>query len=99
MRMQIQNLGRAMTALVKAEVIESVMHEDVEAFGAPSECHSVVQRGIGGRMRKARRYAEGITGSKLKEIDRQAMARGYNKRAGDRLFDILYNRLSPYGRN
>jgi hypothetical protein len=50
-------LGKAISILVSAERIERDMHDDVDAWGAPGECHDLVARGEGKRLRHARRRA------------------------------------------
>lgn len=50
-------LGKAISILVSAERIERDMHDDVDAWGAPSECHDLVARGEEKRRRHARRRA------------------------------------------
>jgi hypothetical protein len=51
------SLSAALTVLARAEANEHLMHADVSAFGAPSECHELVSRGESKRGRLARRIA------------------------------------------
>lgn len=60
--MAIQNVSRALTVIARAEVRECLMHDDVRAWGAPSECHADVSRGEPQRWRDARRAVRGLTG-------------------------------------
>lgn len=53
----MRSIGRAVGILVQAQMREIAMHEDVDAWGAPGECHRDVARGEGGRLRLARRRA------------------------------------------
>lgn len=97
----IRNLGRALTILADQEAREHAMHEDVDAFYAPSECHGLVARGEEKRQRQARRHAEAVAGAPLREIRRQARARGGGCYGGgprwDNLLGRLIDRRSPYG--
>lgn len=58
------NLGRALTILLRAYQREHAMHEDVDAFYAPGECHDLVSRGEGKRLRFAVRHACAVAGVK-----------------------------------
>lgn len=58
------NLGRAVTILLRAYEREYAMHEDVDAFHAPGECHELVSRGEGKRLRAAMRHACAVAGVK-----------------------------------
>lgn len=72
----IRNLGAALTVLVRAQASEIFMHHDVDAFGAPSECHDLVSRGAADRQRLARRHAESVARAPMRVILRQAQQRG-----------------------
>jgi hypothetical protein len=72
----ITNLGGVLTVLLRAELSEIIMHEDVVAWGAPSECHADVSRGEERRMREACEKAERLAGAPMVEIARQAKERG-----------------------
>jgi len=58
----MRNVSAALTVLARAEARERVMHADVDAWGAPSECHYDVSRGAAERWRTARRQAHALTG-------------------------------------
>lgn len=71
------NLGKAIGILIRAEMREIEMHEDVDAWHAPGECHRDVSRGAGKRLREARRHALHAGGFKnmrtLRAAARKAM--------------------------
>jgi hypothetical protein len=70
-------LGKAIGILVAAQMRELEMHEDVVMFHAPSECHALVARGEGKRLRAARRHALHVAGVRslrqLRSMARRAM--------------------------
>lgn len=84
----ITNLGKAITILARAEAFEVALHCDVDAWNAPSECHSLVAKGEAKRRRLARRHAEAITRRPLRTIEKEARRRGV----------ILDHHCRPYGR-
>jgi len=67
----MQQLGKALSILIRAQRFECEMHEDVAAWHAPSECHALVAKGEGKRMRFARRRAEHAAGMKMRDIRRR----------------------------
>ena len=70
------NLGKALTILAAHECDERFAHADVDAWGAPSECHGLVSKNEGKRERIARKHAEAIAQRPLRIIRREAMRRG-----------------------
>ena len=72
----IRNLGQVLTVLAIREAAECFAHADVEAFGAPSECHALVSRGEDKRRRTARRLAESVARRPMRIVRREAAARG-----------------------
>lgn len=72
----IRNLGAALSILVRASAAEEFAHYDVDAFGAPSECHDLVARGEAQRLRRARKHAEAVARRPLRVILREASRRG-----------------------
>jgi hypothetical protein len=68
-------LGKAIGILLRAYEAEAFMHEDVDAFHAPSECHALVARGEAKRLRQARRHAEAVAGMNLRGIRKLARKR------------------------
>ena len=72
----IRNLGKVLAILARAEACEIDMHADVDAFGAPSECHAMVARHEGRRLRRARKHAEAVARRPLRCIEREARRRG-----------------------
>jgi hypothetical protein len=72
----IRHLGRVATILAKCEAVEIDLHADVDAWHAPSECHTQVSRGEVQRMRLARRRAEALAGRPYRIIARELETRG-----------------------
>ena len=72
MSLKVRNISRALTILARAEAAEFDLHADVDAFGAPSECHALVSRGEKQRWRNAVRHAKGVTGASYPQIKRAA---------------------------
>lgn len=68
-------LGRALTILIRAAEVEHAMHDDVDAWGAPSECHALVSKGEGERARLAMRRACHAAGVSNRRLLRKAMRR------------------------
>lgn len=60
--MKKQQLGRAFSILAQHEVKEYLMHEDIEMFHAPSECHQLVAQGVEKRYHEAYRHARAVSG-------------------------------------
>lgn len=69
-------LGEALSVLAIQEAHEIISHEDVDAMGAPSECHDLVARREPERAEKACQGAEKVAGITFAEITRQAQSRG-----------------------
>lgn len=74
---KIPNLGRVLSIMLRAEVAEMSLHADVDAWGAPSECHGDVRRGEAGRMRTARKMAEAEARAPWRVIVKEAKRRGF----------------------
>lgn len=99
--MRIQQLGKALSILAQHEVDELIQHDDVDAWGAPSECHRDVSRGEGRRWRRARKHAEAVARAPLRVIEKQAKRRGgFNPSIADprwqRIVSRLYVEQSPF---
>ena len=73
---KVPNLSAALTILARAEASEHFMHADVDAFGAPGECHALVARGEKQRQRQARKQAEAIAQRPFRIIRKDAKRRG-----------------------
>ena len=86
----IQNLGQVLTVLAKHEAWEVAAHMDVDAWGAPGECHADVSRGEAKRFRMARRQAEALAHRPFRTICREASKRGMP--IGSPKFDRLVGR-------
>lgn len=71
----IRNLGKALSIVAKAEVDEMIMHADVDAWYAPSECHGLVSKGEAKRMRRARKHAEAVAKAPYRVILAEAKKR------------------------
>lgn len=90
----IKNLGRVLTILALHEASEIFAHEDVRAFGAPSECHDDVSRGEPQRFREARRHAESEARRPLKIIFMEAEKRaGMTPLSGDPKWQAVVGRI------
>lgn len=74
----INNLGRALSIIVQHKRNEDAMHEDVNQFHAPSECHELVSRGEAKRFRLVRRRVKALTGSRYDLVLREARRRTSN---------------------
>jgi hypothetical protein len=72
----IQNLGKVLGIVARHKAIEIFMHNDVDAWGAPSEYHDDVSRGEARRWREARRHAEAVAQRPWRYIVREAQRRG-----------------------
>jgi hypothetical protein len=72
----IRNLGQALSVVIAQEAAEADAHADVDAFGAPSECHSLVNKHMLRRRLNAIVEAQRIAGAPWAEITRQAAERG-----------------------
>jgi hypothetical protein len=56
----MQQLGKALTILAVQRAKEDAIHLDVDAMGAPGECHDAVSRNSAKRRRQARKHAESV---------------------------------------
>jgi hypothetical protein len=83
-------LGKAIGILLKAHGFEADMHEDVDQFNAPSECHELVSRGESQRLRFARRRACHVAGFKNMRLMRNHVRRVMGD---DRFFYYRYDRV------
>ena len=89
----MRNISEAIVILAAWQIAEDVYHEDVSAWGAPSECHDLVRRGARRRFYSAARQALAVAGS-AKRIKQAANDMGH--RGQDRLMGQLYGRMSPF---
>ncbi len=94
-------LSLALSILARAEAAERFMHANVGAFGAPSECHSLVSRGEEARWAKAVAKAEAVAGAPFRTIKAEALVRGgMTICSGDprwqRFVDRVYTRNYPF---
>jgi hypothetical protein len=71
----IRNLGTVLSIIARAEHAQHSIHEDLHAFGAPSECYPS-ERQIAREWRFVRRKAEAVAGRPWRTILRQAKRRG-----------------------
>lgn len=89
-----QQLGKAISIMMRFEARENMMHEDLNGFYAPSECHDQVAKGSIRRARQAIRHARsvsGVTKGKLKKALAQITPRQQN-----RLMEACCDRIDPY---
>lgn len=68
--MTTQQLGRGLTTVIKQQVSESLMHADVDAFHAPSECHALVSKGEDERYEEALKKGAQEANMSLKDFKR-----------------------------
>lgn len=68
-----QNLGRALTILLRAPMREAAICEDLAAFHAPSECYRDAFRGEAQRVRLEQRLACRVAGVRNMHLLRRAM--------------------------
>jgi hypothetical protein len=67
--MKMAQLGKAVGILMAHQRVCDEMHEDVDAFHAPSECHEIVSRGNARRFRLVKKHACVAAGVKdLKQL-------------------------------
>lgn len=91
-----QQLGRALSILFRAEALEHALHEEANAFHAPSECHELIGRAEAARMRLATRRAKAIAGHRQpwraarSQIGDKALRRAY-----ERVVSSAARKLSP----
>ena len=71
----MRQLGKALGILLKQIEHEAMLHDDVAAWGAPSECHDLVARGQERRHRDAMRHACHVAGVRNGRLLRRAMRR------------------------
>lgn len=90
-------MGKGITTYVLAMVNEEILHHDVNAWGAPSECHDLVARGEAQRLRLARRRAARQAGVNVRTFMRAFKA--LPQRHHNRLLLVLEAKHDPfYGR-
>ena len=64
-----QNLGRALSILIAHEQMCNDMHDDVDAFHAPSECRDTVRKWNARDFRRAKKHACSVAGVRnLREL-------------------------------
>lgn len=89
-----RQLGRAFSIIAEQIAKEHVMHEDVSAFGAPSECHRLVARGEDRRAREARRHAKAVSGLSRGAFRHEL--RRLPRRSLERAIEVHLNHLMPW---
>lgn len=92
----MRQLGKAIGIVAMATVREIIMHEDVSAWGAPSECHRDVRRGEVDRERTARRHAKAVSGLTRGQF-RRAL-RAFGARRMERVVGRLNEKHNPFVR-
>ena len=73
----IRNLGQVLSVLVAHEASEILPHEDVDVWGAPSECHVLVEEQMARRRAEAFRKMEEMAGVPFRQIRKEAEERGF----------------------
>ena len=97
----LDQLGAALSVIAAALAFESVMHADVSAWSAPSECHASVSRGEERRMEEASKQAHRIAGAPVARIFAEAerrIGKAALQRAMDRAEAQCFERMSPHAR-
>lgn len=92
----INNLGRIVTIIARAEAREQDYHADVSAWGAPSECHGAVSKGEAARMRQARKQAEAEARRPWRVIVQEAKRRGIEFHAHNRHYARAVGQLCAF---
>ncbi len=67
----MRQLGKAIGIIARACANESIMHEDISAWGAPSECHADVEKGEAIRLRHAHRLAKSVSGLSRRAFNKE----------------------------
>jgi len=83
----MRQLGKAFGLIARQEAYEQMMHADISAWHAPSECHAVVARGEKRRLREARRHAKAVSGLSRRAFNVEL------KRTRGRIFDVAIARI------
>lgn len=83
-----RQLGKALGIIAMHGVREEIMHADVDAFYAPSECHALIARGEEKRLREAKRHARAVSG-----LSRSAFNRELRKKSTQRALAICFGRI------
>ena len=93
-RGKMRQLGKAFGFMARQEAYEQMMHADMSARHAPSECHADVRRGEHYRRRAARRHAKAVSGLSRRAFNVEL------KRTRGRIFDVaiarIYARECPF---
>jgi len=94
----IHNLGKALSIIAVQQATEYFRHADVDAFGAPSECHALVERGEKIRIRRARKHAESTARRPFRVIRRLAAKGGVqiDSPQWDTVVGRVYQRHFPF---
>lgn len=87
-------MGRALTIIARAEASEIVMHEDVSAYHAPSECHRDVSRGEEARRRTARRHAKSVSGLSRRQFN--SVLKTVSSRVLQEAVSRIHAKISPF---
>lgn len=92
----IPNLGEALSPMIRAEVRVISHGWDVEAWGAPGECH-LSHAAVESICGEAEAEAERIAGEPLDEILRQAKERGAFEPHSPRWNEAVGRRYARHG--
>lgn len=95
---QVKCLGQILSLIIRHDCDEQFSHADVEAFGAPGECHDLVRKNEHKRWRHTRRRVVALAGRPwrvvLKELRKQGIELGGPKY--ERMVDRVYARHYPF---
>lgn len=90
--MKKQNLGKALSILLKEYEINAAIAQDLANFNAPSECYALAYNDFGRRYRMARRRALHAAGLRNMRLLRAAI----RKRLGDDAWVYRHFGVIPY---
>lgn len=74
-----RNIGRGASILALHIASEEALHDDADAWNAPSECHQLISVSSARRFRTVRKRIKAVTGLKfhtfLREVKRRTSSR------------------------
>jgi hypothetical protein len=73
--MKGRNIGRGVSIWINHIRGEQSLHDEVDAYFAPSECHALVARGETYRNRIVRRHIKSVTGLSFRAFKREVRRR------------------------
>jgi hypothetical protein len=94
----IHNLSKVVTILAHFEAQEVILHEEIDAYNAPSECHDLVEKSCRKKFRTVRRQVEAIARRPWRIIQKELEKRGAgpSSRAYFKLVYLIVAKTSPF---